>query len=62
MVTSEMMKTIATESWGEEASVEELTTLYRDVRYGAYTDAEPERKTAKALVKKIKALADEKKS
>ena len=58
MVTSEMMKTIATESWGEEASVEELTTLYRDVRYGAYTDAEPERKTAKALVKKIKAVAD----
>lgn len=60
MVTSEMMQKIAVENWGEEVAVDELTTLYRDVRYGGRTDVEADRKTAKTLVKKIKASADEK--
>lgn len=62
MVTTEMMRTIAVESWGDEASVDEFTNLYRDVRYGGQKDEEPERKTAKALFKKLKGLAEGKKT
>ena len=62
MVTTEMMRTIAVESWGEEASVDEFTNLYRDVRYGDRKDEEPERKTAKALFKKLKEMAESKKT
>ncbi len=62
MVTTEMMRTIAVESWGDEESVDEFTNLYRDVRYGGQTDEEPERKTAKALYKKMKSTAESKKT
>ena len=62
MVTTEMMRTIAAESWGDEESVDEFTNLYRDVRYGDRKDEESERKTAKALFKTLKGLADSKKS
>ena len=60
MVTSEMMQTIAVENWGEEASVEELTTLYREVRYGGRMDEEQDKKSAKALFKKIRASSENK--
>ena len=62
MVTTEMMRTIAVESWGDEESVDEFTNLYRDVRYGDRKDEEPERKTAKALFKTLKGLAESKKN
>ena len=62
MVTTEMMRIIAGESWGDEASVDEFTNLYRDVRYGGQKDEEPERKTAKALFKKMKNIAESKES
>jgi len=62
MVTTEMMRTIAAESWGDEESVDEFTNLYRDVRYGGQKDEEPERKTAKALYKKMKGNAESKKT
>ncbi|MBQ2250671.1 MAG: hypothetical protein II327_03455, partial [Lachnospiraceae bacterium] len=62
MVTTEMMRTIAVESWGDEESVDEFTNLYRDVRYGGRKDEEPERKTAKGLFKTLKGLADSKKN
>ena len=50
------------ESWGNKESVDELTTLYRDVRYGGKDDNEPERKTAKGIFKKLKELAESKKT
>ena len=62
MVTTEMMRTIAVENWGEEESVDEFTNLYRDVRYGGQKDEESERKTAKALYKKVKGSAESKKT
>ena len=62
MVTTEMMRTIAVESWGDEEAVDEFTNLYRNVRYGGQKDEEPERKTAKALFKKLKGLAENKKT
>ena len=62
MVTTEMMRTIAVETWGDEESVDELTMLYRDVRYGGKKDEEPERKTAKSLFKNLKSLAENKKT
>lgn len=62
MVTTEMMRTIAVESWGEEESVDEFTNLYRDVRYGGQKDEEPERKMAKSLYKKMKDNAERKKT
>lgn len=62
MVTSEMMHQIAVERWGEEASMDEFTTLYREVRYGGRKDEEPERKTAKSIYKKIKSAAEDKKT
>ncbi len=62
MVTTEMMRTIAAESWGDEESVDEFTNLYRDVRYGGQKDEEPERKIAKALYKKMKGNAESKKT
>ena len=62
MVTTEMMRTIAVENWGDEESVDELTMLYRDVRYGGRKDEEPERKTAKSLFKNLKSLAENKKT
>ncbi len=59
MVTTEMMRTIVVEEWGEEAAMDEFTALYRDVRYGGQKDDESEKKTAKALFKKIKSVAED---
>lgn len=61
-VTTEIMRRIAVENWGEEESADEFTSLYRDVRYGGLKDGEPERKTAKALYKKMKGSAESKKT
>lgn len=60
-VTTEIMQRIAVENWGEEASMEALTAVYRDVRYGGRKDEEPERKTAKALYKTLKSAAESRK-
>ena len=55
MVTSEMMQNIVIDHQGDESAIEELTTLYRDVRYGGCTEQDTDRVNAKSLVKKIKA-------
>ena len=60
MVTSEMMQTIVSERWDDRESMEAFTNLYRDVRYGGRNDGEPERTTAKTLLKKIKAALEKK--
>ena len=60
MVTSEMMQTIVSERWDDRESMEAFTNLYRDVRYGGRNDGEPERTTAKTLLKKIKAASEKK--
>lgn len=60
MVTSEMMQTIVSERWDDRESMEAFTNLYRDVRYGGRNDGEPERATAKTLLKKIKAASEKK--
>lgn len=60
-VTTEIMRRIAVENWGEEASMEELTSVYRDVRYGGRREAEPERKMAKSVYKTMKSAAERKK-
>ena len=58
MVTTELMRQIAMESWGEAESLDALTELYREVRYGGAADAEPQRKKAKELVKAIRGAAE----
>lgn len=60
-VTSEMMQQIAVENWGEAETVEDLTELYREIRYGGKTDADPERAQAKGWFKTIRSAADKKK-
>lgn len=62
LVTSEMMHQIAVERWGEETAMDEFTTLYREVRYGGRKDEEPERKTAKTIYKKLKSVAESRKT
>ena len=58
MVTTEMMRQIAVESWGEEDSMDAFTGLYRDVRYGGQKDEENEKRQAKELWKTMKQAAE----
>lgn len=61
IMTTELMRQIAVSNWGEEESVDQLTDLYREVRYGGRNEEEEEKKTAKSIFKKMKTVANEKK-
>ena len=58
MVTSEIMRMIIVETLGEEEDVDQLTCLYRDVRYGGKNDGEEERKLAKEWMKRIRSQVE----
>lgn len=60
-VTTELMRHIAVNNWGEEETMDQLTALYREVRYGGASDEEPQHKAAKSFYKKMKSAASEKK-
>ena len=50
------MHHIAVNNWGEEETMDQLTALYRDVRYGGTSDEEPQHKAAKSFYKKISSI------
>lgn len=60
IMTTELMRQIAVSNWGEEESVDQITDLYRDVRYGGRSETEEDKKTAKSIFKKMKTIAGEK--
>ena len=49
---------IVVETLGEEEDVDQLTCLYRDVRYGGKNDGEEERKLAKEWMKQIRSQVE----
>lgn len=60
IMTTEVMRKIAVSNWGEEESVDQITDLYREVRYGGRSESDEEKKTAKSIFKKMKTIAGEK--
>ena len=62
MVTSEMMRRIVIEESGNETAIDDLTDLYRDVRYGGKAEEENDRKQAKHWMKQIKETLEQKRS
>lgn len=60
VMTTELIREITVANWGEEESIDQLTELYRDVRYGGRSDGDEEKKTARSIFKKMKDVASEK--